>query len=108
MSDCLKFGTYNVNGLQAKIKRRKVFTLLKEQILDVVMLQESHSTKDIEHLWQAEWGGNIFCAHGTTESKGVIILFRRGLVYSIKQIHKDSLGRALVMEVNIGQHLRTK
>lgn len=75
MSDTLKYGSYHVNGLQTKMKRKKVFTLLKEHNLDIVMIQESHCTKDIEHLWKAEWGGGVFATHGTSESKGVMKLF---------------------------------
>lgn len=101
MCDYIKFGSYNVNGLQASVKRKKVFTMLKEQDLDIIMLQESHSTQNIQHLWQAEWGGKIFCAHGTSESRGVMIAIRRGVIYDIKQIYKDIDGRAIVMEIKI-------
>jgi len=25
-------------------------------------------------IWEAEWGGKIFCSHGTKPSEGVVIL----------------------------------
>ena len=40
-----------------------------------VLLQETHSTKNDEHLWQKEWGSTIKFSHGTSNSKGFAILF---------------------------------
>lgn len=99
--DQLSFVSYNVRGIQGNLKRRKVFGVLRDQAADVVFLQESHSVKEIELLWQNEYGGNIFYSHATAESKGVMTMFRRGLVYNIKAIKRDFEGRMLIIEVEI-------
>lgn len=99
--DQLKIGNINVNGLQGAIKRRKFFGIFKDKKLDVVMVQESHSTIENELIWQSEYGGNIFFSRGTSDSRGVMILFRRGLVYHIKDIFRDTDGRVIIIEICI-------
>lgn len=99
--DSITYGSYNVNGLQNRAKRKQVFTLLKEHKLDIVMLQESHSTDNLEHLWKAEWGGQMYCSHGSSESRGVMILFWRALDYTVSNIYKDPQGRAIILEILI-------
>lgn len=78
--------TFNVNGIQGYLKRRKIFGILKDHKIDIALLQECHSTPENELVWQNEFGGNIFFSHGSSESRGVAILFRRGLVYKITNI----------------------
>lgn len=99
--DTLTFCSYNVSGLQNRTKRKKVFTLIKDHRVDIALLQESHSTGNISHLWQSEWGGNMFCSHGSSESCGVMTLFRRGLLYEILQSYFDDEGRVLILEIKI-------
>lgn len=99
--DKLRFCSFNVNGLQGNDKRRKIFGIIQDQNIDVSFIQESHSTVETQHLWHNEHGGNIFYSHGTSESKGVMIIFRRALVYQIKNIKHDEEGRFLLIEVAI-------
>ena len=48
---------------------------LHNQKFDIAFLQETHSSKSVEEIWKAEWGRKIYYSHGTTHSKGVMILF---------------------------------
>ena len=85
--------SFNVNGLASNDamvpKRRKVFTWLKAQRCDVALLQETHCSNSMQHILLHEWGGDSYFSNGTSNSRGVCILMRRGLDLEIKEIRRD-------------------
>lgn len=54
MLDNLTFGSYNVNGLQNRAKRKKIFMWIKDHKLDIALLQESHCKPSVVNLWQVK------------------------------------------------------
>ena len=94
--------TFNVNGLasdNARVpKRRKIFTWLKTQRCDVALLQETHCTDSVQHIWSHEWGGDSFFSNGTSGSRGVCILVRRGLGIDVKEVRRDDQGRLIFVK----------
>ncbi len=52
-----KILTFNCNGIRDESKRRQVFNYLRTKGADIILLQEVHSTENIEKIWQNEWGG---------------------------------------------------
>ena len=54
--DCL-IGTLNCRGLRDILKRKKLFSWLREKNQDLFLLQETHSTAGDEVTWEREWGG---------------------------------------------------
>ena len=76
----IKFFDQNVRGLRQKIKRTKIFLHAKERG-DIIFLQETHSIPDDEEIWKNEWEGDIFFSHGTSASKGAMILVKNHLKY---------------------------
>ena len=77
--------SFNVNGLNGKVKRCAVFNRLKKKN-SIVLLQETHSSANDEHVWKSEWGNHIVFCHGSTNSKGVAILFPEQLEYNVNNI----------------------
>lgn len=77
----VKMWTYNARGLGNFEKRKQLYLLFKNKELDVILVQETHAVDDISHLWKSQWGGNIMFANGTSSSRGVMILIKRGLDY---------------------------
>ena len=59
----------NVRGIRDQIKRRSIFSYLKDQKANIYFLQETHSQRAHENIWRNEWGGELFFSHGTTHSK---------------------------------------
>ena len=92
--------TYNVRGLRDFKKRRKLFNYLKKHSSSqgIIFLQETHSTKDVEKFWKAQWGGQIMFSHGRNDSRGVLIAFREGLHFTVEKEMKDSKGRILMLK----------
>ena len=71
----LKIYTCNMRGLSNYNKRRDFFHMLRKNEVDIVMLQETHSDKMIEKIWNTQWGTKIWYSHGTSNSRGVANLF---------------------------------
>ena len=47
-------------------------------------------------MWEAEWGGKVLFNHGTTHSKGVMILLNPKLDCKIEKISQDKNGRLII------------
>lgn len=93
--------TLNVNGLGGATKRRAIFKYLRRRKVDVMLLQETHSTRDVEKLWSSEWGGRILFAHGTSGSRGVAILFSRNTSVEVLSHIGDTEGRFLMAQIKL-------
>jgi exonuclease III len=90
----------NVNGLGDKLKRLAVFKKLKNLGKCICFLQETHTTEASESTWNFLWGNNntIF-SHGTSNSKGVAILFSKGLNVTIEKKCIDQNGRFIIVDL---------
>ncbi len=51
-----QLSSFNVNGLKQDMKRNSIFTKLKPSN-NIILHQETHSSKEIENKWKHEWGG---------------------------------------------------
>ena len=71
--------TLNVRRLNNMRKRRQICRWLHGRKFQVIVLQEVYSSKDLEKLWSAEWGGKIVYCHGTNHSSGTLIMFNPSL-----------------------------
>ena len=83
----VKVLTLNVKGLRNDVKRRAMFNYCRSRA-DIICLQETHSEITDEHKWHLEWGAPIIFSHGKTNSKGVCIMFRKGIDFK-KQFEEN-------------------
>ena len=93
----------NVRGLRSAKKRREIFRWLKRYYNgknSLVFLQETHSTKLDEKIWEKEWGSKILYSHGTSNSRGVAILLPETYNFEILEHEEDPLGRKNVLCLN--------
>jgi exonuclease III len=98
----------NVNGLGDKVKRMTVITKLKELCKGIIFLQETHTVEGTEPMWCNIWGNsNIKFSHGTTNSRGVAILFSRELQFNILQEFSDKEGRFIILDVELNGQILT-
>ena len=91
----------NVRGLAAATKRKAIFTWLAQHKFDIIYLQETHSHIEIESAWKNEWGGKMIMSHGTSNSRGCMILFRKNLDIEVLEINTDVNGRLITLNCNI-------
>ena len=90
------FCSLNARGLNQARKRRQFFRWLHNYKFDVIF-----STKEVETIWNSEWGGKIFYSHGSNHSKGVAILFNPKLDVHAENTESDKNGRYLMLEAKI-------
>ena len=101
----VNIATYNVRGIAAYEKRRKIFKFIKTSPYDIIALQECHCTKKVEKIWRSQFGGQVFYSHGTSNSKGCMILIKRNIGTKIHKIIKDEVnGRYLLLDVSVGEY----
>ena len=87
------FISVNVHGLGCPIKRQKLYRLLKREKA-IGLVQESHTTKSDELTIKNEWGGEIVCSHGTSDSAGVLVLMPKDTIY--EDVFIDEKGRVIL------------
>ena len=87
----------NVRGLRDANKSRSIFLYLKDLKAEFYFLQETYSSVNDEMVWRNEWGGEILFSHGSQYSRGVCILIHSSVSAKVECIHRDSLGRILIM-----------
>ena len=68
---------------------------------DIIFLQETHSTKDVERQWEREWGGRILFSHGASNARGVAILFKNRFDIGVDSVKADTQGRFLAVKGKI-------
>lgn len=83
-------------------KEGEVFTWIKDKHdVKIICLQETHYTPDQETQWKSEWEGNIYFSHGISNSRGVMIMFKKDLVYTVHNAQSDTEGRWLILDLKI-------
>ena len=66
----------NARGIRDYFKRKSIFTWVKQQNTDIVFLQETYSTPDIENEWKSEESLEhlfCYCEHSITFWKSVVL-----------------------------------
>ena len=96
-----KLLSLNVRGVRAATKRKALFTWLNERRYDIIFLQETYSTVDVEDIWRTQWRGKLFFAHGSNHSCGVMILVRSDLDFNPRTISCDDEGRSIIIEAEV-------
>ena len=74
---------------------------LNERKYDIVFLQETYGTVEVEDIWKTQWQGKLFFSHGTNRSCGVIALVRSDLDFKLNSVNADNEGRYLIIEAEV-------
>ena len=94
----LKIATLNCNGLRGQEKRNLVFELVCKSGNDVVLLQETYSTPDVECRWSNEWRKAAIWNSGTNNARGVAISVCNDQLVNFLC---DDKGRAVAIDINV-------
>ena len=95
----IKCLSVNTRGLNKSVKRQSVFRWIHNPNVHFTFLQETHSWKLSADAWSAEWGGKVFFSHGTSNSKGVMILINQKLDCKVDKCILDNSGRFIILDV---------
>ena len=96
-----KLLSLNIRGIRSFEKREGMFNWLLKSGTDICFLQETHSTKEVEIIWKKQWKGDMFFSHGSSHSKGVLVLLGDNLDFNLKSVKVDELGRYILLEATI-------
>ena len=80
------FLSNNSKRLQSPNNRSKLFQFFKNKISPkgTLFLQETHSSKVTEKIWNDEFNDDLFFSHGKTNSCGVLVGYYCNINYSVK------------------------
>ena len=96
-----------MRGLSNFRKRRTIFLWYRKRKLDLVFLQETHSIAATENQWRNEWGAETISYHGSSNSRGVAILFKNGIDCSINNKIVDPEGRYIILKLKLASKIKT-
>ena len=102
-----KIATINVEGLHRDKKRIAIFQNLIKDNFDIIALQETHCTEQVEKNWKEEWPGKSTWTKGKSNQNGLAFLFNKNLDVNILDEEPDIQGRIFRITVKInGQILQ--
>ena len=96
----LKIGSLNCRGLSEEVKRRDFFSRYRKRY-DIIILTDTHCTKEKEKQWAHEWGYKAFFSSGSSRSRGVAILIKNSFTFTIHQEKKDQEGNFIILDMTI-------
>ena len=91
--------TLNVRDIRNCVKRRSIFSYLKNLNCHFYLLQETFSEPKDELVWKNEWGGDAFFSHRSNHRKGVCILVNPSIVVNVDNGHKDIERQIIAIDV---------
>lgn len=91
----VKLGSPNIDGAREESKRAALFQLMQRRGLNLMLLQETHSTPENETDWRKECSGGAYFSHNSSTSGGVSILFSGDFLPVSCSVHEVVPGRLL-------------
>ena len=93
-----KIVSVNTRGVANEEKRRAVFNFHRFNA-DVLILQETHSTREQEQIWESEWGGKAIFSHGTSAARGIAVFMSKERFERTKNIILSEDGRTIIFDI---------
>ena len=81
--------------------RSDVFNYLREKQFSIYCLQDTHFTKNYFNYIRSQWGFEIFCSPGSSNARGVAILFNNNFEYILKNEKIDAHSNMIKLELEI-------
>ena len=100
--DSFFINSINVRGLGNSAKCKSMLGWLS-RIGGIYFLQETYSDEYSEKKWKSSWKGDIYFAHGNSNSKGVAILIHDNLQVEVLEKIADKEGRFIALKVRINE-----
>ena len=101
----VKILSFNCQGICSIEKRLDVFNYLKAKNCDIYCLQDVHSTQQTEKFIQTQWGNNnCLFSSGTSNKRGVAILFNKSIDFVIHNQCSDPEGNYIIIDITVDNH----
>ena len=66
---------------------------------DLLIMQETHSTPEVENIWNKDWGGKALYSHGTSAARGIAVYATPQLFQKILNVNTDDEGRVIYFDI---------
>ena len=96
--------TINAQGLRQNNRRQTAFSFFKRHKYDIILLQETHWTDELEAEIRNDWGHDILLSNGTANARGTAMLFNPRLDYNLQKVNKDCNGRIISALIEIDNY----
>ena len=100
----LKILSVNCQGLGSMEKRLDLFNYLKQKQCQIYCLQDTHTTKTSENFFRSQWNSECLFSSGSSNARGVAILFSKNLEYEIHNHISDPEGNYLIADISVEQN----
>ena len=101
MSKSIKIVTVNCRGLGDGRKRKDVLNFYKSKNYNIVCLQDTHFTPELEPYIETQWGYKCIFNSFSSNSRGVAVLFNNNFELVLHKEKKDSEGNLLILDLSI-------
>ena len=105
MTSNLHIRSLNCRGLGNRSKRLDIFSRLKDERADIILLQDTHWDSSVTCLVREEWNFTFLSTEFSTRSRGTAILFNNSFEFTIGQKHLDDQGNFCITEVHLPDKL---
>lgn len=103
----IKVLSANCQGLGSMEKRLDVLNYLKEKKCDIYCLQDTHTTKTSERFFRSQWNNECLFSSGTSNSRGVAILFSKDIDFKINNSISDQGGNYIICDLSIADDVNS-
>lgn len=104
MKQKIKILTLNTSGIRQVSKRKLIFEYISQTGADVIYLQETHSSVEIENKWTSEWRGKaLWNSKSSTTAGTTILLANNRRRYTISDSTQDMKERLQQATIKIGK-----
>lgn len=97
----VKIISANCQGLHDSKKRKDVFQYYRQLNCNILCLQDTHFTQDMEDNIRNEWGYSAVFNSFTSQSRGVAILFNNNFDYKIHKTVVDNSGNFIALDIEV-------
>ena len=98
----VKLGSVNCWGMNRNTKRTIFINWLKDLNYDIIFLQDTHSAKKNQIMFNMEWEGDVH--QSTTQNTfkaGVAILIKSNIQYTLLSKYTDEQGRIILLNIEL-------
>ena len=102
MIQTINFVSWNTNGLNHPIKRKKVFKVFQRLNAHIIFVQETHVRKEDSYRFFRSWRGQQYHSNSNAKVKGVSIFIDSSIAFIQHDILSDPNGRFLLITGLLG------
>lgn len=99
--------TLNVQGIRDKNKQRRFIEWCKQQKADLLFLQETHLTPELFQGFERKYNGHIIHSPGSSNSRGVAVLFHSSFHFKLLNVICDEDGRYIIANIETDKEYYT-